>query len=132
LLAYETLRNVKNAEYDLGEAEVNTLGYQLLYGDKRATDSIAIFKLNTKEHPMSSNAFDSLGEAYWRNRNSDLAIASYETALKLDPSNGGSAAMSRKIRLTRWITLSSYIIGAVVVLTILAALVLRKRSGATN
>jgi CubicO group peptidase (beta-lactamase class C family) len=131
LLAYETLRNAKNAEYDLGEAEVNTLGYQLLYGDKRATDSIAIFKLNTKEHPMSSNAFDSLGEAYWRNGNSDLAIASYETALKLDPSNGDSAAMSRKIRLTRWITLSSYIIGAVVVLTLLAALVLRKRSGAS-
>jgi CubicO group peptidase (beta-lactamase class C family) len=67
LQTYDALKNAKNADYDLGETELNTLGYQLLYGDKRVTDSIAIFKLNTTEHPMSSNAFDSLGEAYWRN-----------------------------------------------------------------
>ncbi len=61
---YDALKNANSNDYDLGESELNTLGYQLLYGDKRVSDAIAIFKLNTMEHPASSNAFDSLSEAY--------------------------------------------------------------------
>jgi len=98
LQTYDALKNAKNADYDLGETELNTLGYQLLYGDKRVTDSIAIFKLNTREHPMSSNAFDSLGEAYWRNGDKDLAINSYQTAVKLDPTNNHAAEMLRELK----------------------------------
>lgn len=60
LQKYDILKNEKSADYDLGESELNTLGYQLLYGDKRVSDAVAIFSLNTKEHPNSSNAFDSL------------------------------------------------------------------------
>jgi len=95
---YEALKNGKNADYDLGESEVNTLGYQLLYADKRLSDAISIFKLNTTEHPTSSNAFDSLGEAYQRNGEKALAINSYETAVKLDPTNGHAAAMLRELK----------------------------------
>jgi CubicO group peptidase (beta-lactamase class C family) len=98
LQTYDVLKNAKNADYDLGESELNTLGYQLLYGDKRLTDSIAIFKLNTREHPMSSNAFDSLGEAYWRNGNKDLAVISYQTAVKLDPTNSHAAEMLKELK----------------------------------
>jgi hypothetical protein len=66
LNTYDTLKN--GSEYDLGESELNILGYQLLYGDKKAGNAIAIFKLNATAHPQSSNAFDSLGEAYRVNR----------------------------------------------------------------
>jgi hypothetical protein len=69
---------------------------------------------------------DSLGEAYLVNRERDLAIASYESALKLDPSNGHAAAMLRKLRLSRWLPLSTCFIGAVGVLALLVALILRK------
>jgi len=95
---YDSLRNDKSADYDLGESELNTLGYQLLYRDKRPDDAIAIFKLNTTEHPASSNAFDSLGEAYWRNREKDLAIKSYQTAVKLDPTNGHAVSRLRDLK----------------------------------
>ena len=84
---YGVLKNEKAADYDLGETELNTLGYQLLYGDKSASDAVAIFHLNITEHPNSSNAFDSLGEAYAA-AESEGAIRSYRTALKLDPTNG--------------------------------------------
>ena len=84
--------------YDLGESELNTLGYQLLYGDKRVNDAIAIFKLNTAEHPASSNAFDSLGEAYQQNGEKNLARSCYQTAVKLDATNGHAAAMLRGLR----------------------------------
>lgn len=98
LQAYEALKNAKSVDYDLGEIELNTLGYQLLYGDKRITDSIAIFKLNTTEHPMSSNAFDSLGEALSRNGDKDLARNSYQTAVKLDPTNGHAVEMLKELK----------------------------------
>ena len=125
LARYQAMKS--GSEYDLGESELNTLGYQLLYVDRNAGEAVAIFKLNTIEHPQSSNTFDSLGEAYQVNRERDLAIASYESALKLDPSNGHAAAMLRKLRLSRWLPLSTCIIGAFGVLALLLALVLRKR-----
>jgi CubicO group peptidase (beta-lactamase class C family) len=98
LQIYEGLKNEKGSEYDFGESELNTLGYQLLYGDKRVSDAIAIFELSIREHPASSNAFDSLGEAYRQNGEKDLAINSYQTAAKLDPTNGHAAAMLKELR----------------------------------
>jgi CubicO group peptidase (beta-lactamase class C family) len=95
---YAVLRNEKDAGYDLGESELNTLGYELLYVDKRLSDAIAIFKLNTTEHPTSSNAFDSLGEAYSKNGEKDLAIKSYQTAVKLDPTNGHALSALRDLK----------------------------------
>lgn len=94
---FAALRHDQSSDYDFGESELNTLGYQLLYGDKRARDAIAIFKLNTAEHPTSSNAFDSLGEAYRQNGGKDLASSSYRTAVKLDPTNGHAAQMLREL-----------------------------------
>jgi CubicO group peptidase (beta-lactamase class C family) len=96
--AYGSLRDATNADYDVGESELNTLGYQLLYGDKRVGDAIAIFRLNTTEHPASSNAFDSLGEAYQQAGEKDLAIRSYQSAVRLDPANGHAAAMLRELK----------------------------------
>jgi CubicO group peptidase (beta-lactamase class C family) len=98
LQRYDILNNEKSADYDLGESELNTLGYQLLYGDKRVSDAVAIFSLNAKEHPTSSNAFDSLGEAYWRNGQKSLAISTYQSALKLDPTNGHAASMLKELQ----------------------------------
>jgi CubicO group peptidase (beta-lactamase class C family) len=95
---YYALKNAPKTDYDLGESELNTLGYQLLYGDKKVSDAIAIFKLNTTEHPTSSNAFDSLGEAYWRNGEKNLAINSYQTAVRLDSGNGHAASMLRELK----------------------------------
>jgi tetratricopeptide (TPR) repeat protein len=106
--SYNDLKNRKDSNYDLGETELNTLGYQLLYADKRANDAVVVFKLNATEHPASSNAFDSLGEAYRRNREKDLAISSYQTAAKLDPANGHAAAMLKELKSsgTNWIAVA--------------------------
>ena len=73
---------MRGSDYDVGESELNSLGYRLLYVDRNAGEAVAIFKLNTIEHPESSNALDSLGEGYQVNRERDLAIASYESALE--------------------------------------------------
>jgi CubicO group peptidase (beta-lactamase class C family) len=98
LKMYADLKAGGDANYDFGESELNTLGYALLYGDKKPNDAVAIFRLNTAGHPVSSNAFDSLGEAYSQNGQKALAIQSYQTAVKLDPANGHAVSMLKQLK----------------------------------
>ena len=127
LNTYDTLK-IGN-EYDLGESELNALGYQLLYGDKEAGNAIAILNLNATVHPKSSNAFDSLGEAYRMNRETSLAINCYKEAVSLDPTNGHAAAMLKELELARArrvAILMACVLGAL----ILAAIRLRRQARA--
>jgi tetratricopeptide (TPR) repeat protein len=79
------------SEYNFAEAELNMLGYRLLQANKLA-DAVEIFKLNVEMYPQSANAYDSLGEAYMRHGNKDLAIANYKKSLELDPKNTNATA----------------------------------------
>ena len=71
---YESLRAANDGAYDFSESELNSLGYQLLYGNGKTSEAIEIFKLNTVAYPQSSNTFDSLAEAYHMSGNKELAI----------------------------------------------------------
>ena len=70
--------------YDLGEEELNTLGYFLL-GEKQTSDALRVFRMNIEAFPDSANARDSLGEALEIAGDKAGAKAAYEQALKLDP-----------------------------------------------
>ncbi len=66
------------------EIELNQYGYQLLnQGEKEK--AIEIFVLNTKQHPKSANAWDSLGEAYVGQGDKKNAIINFKKALSLNP-----------------------------------------------
>lgn len=51
------------------------------------TDAIAIFKLIIAEFPNSTNAFDSMGEAYLQAKDSSRALQNYEQSLRMNPDN---------------------------------------------
>lgn len=68
------------------EAEMNTKGYQILQEGK-IKEAIKLFTLITIAYPYSANAFDSLGEAYLKDGQTDLAIKNYEKSLELNPNN---------------------------------------------
>jgi len=68
------------------EREMNALGYKYLQEGK-IKDAIKLFILNTIAFPNSSNVFDSLGEAYMKDNQYDLAIKNYEESLALDSKN---------------------------------------------
>jgi tetratricopeptide (TPR) repeat protein len=68
------------------EGMLNQLGYTLL-GQASTDLAIAVFRLNTTEHPASGNTFDSLGEAYLAKGDKQAARAAYEKSLALDPQN---------------------------------------------
>ncbi|HSU97880.1 MAG TPA: serine hydrolase [Gemmatimonadaceae bacterium] len=95
---YQLARAGRDTTYDLSEPELNSLGYQLLAGDHKTSDAIEIFKLNTVAYPASSNAFDSLAEAYEVNGNKELAIRNYRKAVALDPTNLHAVDMLKKLK----------------------------------
>jgi len=83
---YREIRSSGQAEFDVAEAQLNRLGYELL-GEKRPADAVEIFKLNVETFAESGNAHDSLAEAYMESGQNELAIKHYEKALELDPTN---------------------------------------------
>ncbi len=86
--------------YDVSEEEINSLGYMLLRDNKTA-EAIEIFKLNVSEHPKAWNAYDSLGEAYMKQGNKELAIANYQKSLELNPNNENGREMLKKLAVVK-------------------------------
>jgi tetratricopeptide (TPR) repeat protein len=88
----------KDSEYDFNEGELNGLGYELLYGENRTGDAMGVFQWNADAHPGSSNAFDSLAEAYRKKGDKSQAIRYYQKAVELDPTNLHAVAMLKELR----------------------------------
>jgi len=76
---------------------INSAGY-LLLGQERAERALTVFELNTRLHPGSANAWDSLGEAHMNLGHDDEAIRCYEKSLELNPRNDNARGMIERIR----------------------------------
>jgi len=94
---YQELREDGSGQYFFTEGLMNALGYRLLGKDKTA-DAIEIFKFNAKEYPGSFNVYDSLGEAYYKLGDLDLASRNFERSVELNPNNENGKAMLQKIQ----------------------------------
>jgi CubicO group peptidase (beta-lactamase class C family) len=97
IAAYHRLRTTEPNTYDFTEGELNRLGYALL-GTRDVAGAVRIFELNAEQYPGSSNAFDSLGEAYNRANRRDDSRKAYSRALELDPANANARAMLQKLK----------------------------------
>jgi len=98
LACYDELKKQTGA---VDESTLNGLGYHLLYsGMGRDMEQVAvqIFQKNVQEHPQSSNAYDSLGEAYMKVGQKDLAIQNYEKSLQMNPHNENAVRQLNKLR----------------------------------
>ena len=82
--ATEAEKIMKDALPNATEVEINAYGYQLM-GAGNNDKAIEIFVLNTNRFPKSSNAWDSLGEAYFTKGDKKNAIASFKKSLSLNP-----------------------------------------------
>ena len=60
--------------------------------------AIAIFRANVERFPGSANVYDSLGEAYMKKGEKELAIANYEKSLERNPANRNAEEMLKKLR----------------------------------
>lgn len=95
---YKNAKTRHRDKYNFAEAEmaINSLGYYLL-GLGEVDSAIEIFKFNTREYPNSANTYDSLGEAYLADGDTEKARENYEKSLQLDPDNEHAVEMLRNI-----------------------------------
>ena len=80
----------------LEEYLMNAFGYELLRSDK-VDEAIEVFKFNVEQFPESFNVYDSLGEAFMKNGDKDLAIQNYKKSLELNPANNNAVEMLKRL-----------------------------------
>ncbi len=78
-------------EYYVLHAEIDQYAFYMML-DKKLDDALEIFLVLADLFPESDIAFDSLGEVYMRKENTEMAIASFEKALELNPDNRNASA----------------------------------------
>ncbi|MEJ5102737.1 tetratricopeptide repeat protein [Chryseobacterium sp. MYb328] len=91
---YHALKS-KNPTLNFEDTLLN-IAYTLMNSD-RLNESIKVFELNVKENPASFNAFDSLAEGYFNNKQFELSKENYEKSLELNPKNENAKEMLLKI-----------------------------------
>jgi len=91
------LNKAEYSKYSLFEDQLTVAGYDYLNQNK-TNDAIKIFNLITELFPESWNAYDSLGEAYMKAGNKELAIENYEKSLKLNPNSKSGTEALKKLR----------------------------------
>ncbi len=87
---YHQLKKDNPNDYNFeSERELNIYGYSLFQVGK-TKEAIEIFKLLVSEFPNAPNPYDSLGEAYLKDGNEELALLNYEKSVEIDPKNMGA------------------------------------------
>ncbi|KPJ59219.1 MAG: hypothetical protein AMJ46_11985 [Latescibacteria bacterium DG_63] len=94
---YHELKEEQSGEYFFSERSFNLLGYRLL-GKEKIQEALEIFKLNAEAYPDSWNVYDSLGEAYAKSGNNELAIENYQKSLDLNPDNEHGKKMLEELQ----------------------------------
>ena len=87
----------KEPEYNISEDALNTLGYDLMRGEKNK-DALAIFKLNTELYPTSANVWDSYSECLLAVNKKEDSINAYMKSLELNPKNENARQMLQQIK----------------------------------
>lgn len=78
-------------QYWHSEGDLNEWAYSF-FQKNELEKALEIFKLNVFLHPESANVYDSLGDAYLKSGNKELAVKNYKKALAIDP--GKKSAMN--------------------------------------
>ncbi len=98
-MAFQQIRENVIFKNNNFETHLNDVGYFWLYSLKNLKKSIDVFELNASQHPKSWNVFDSLAEAYEKDRNYQKAIANYRISQKLNPDKQYKERTIDKIKL---------------------------------
>jgi tetratricopeptide (TPR) repeat protein len=73
-------------DFKLDEETLNFWASTLM-GENHLAEATDLFKLGVQVYPSSWNAYDSLGEAYMKAGEKQLAIDNYKKSLELNPAN---------------------------------------------
>jgi len=96
----DSLKGRSSREVDYENA-LNKVGYVILENYEDTERAIRIFKLIVQEFPQSSNAFDSLGEAFERKNDYENAILNYQKACDLSTDENYRMSVGKKVKKLR-------------------------------
>ena len=82
------------------EGMINQVGHQLL-ANYKYDKAIKLFKMNVINYPVSSLAFESLGEAYLAKGDTLSAIKNYQKAVKANPGNTKAIEVLKTIQVQK-------------------------------
>jgi tetratricopeptide (TPR) repeat protein len=85
-----------NPDFKLNEDTINSWAYQLM-DEKHLPEATELLKLNVQMYPESWNVYDSLGEAYMKTGQRELAIENYKKSLEKNPENTNAIKMLKKL-----------------------------------
>jgi CubicO group peptidase (beta-lactamase class C family) len=91
------LKKTTSSSYQLDESSLDQVGHTLLESGK-TLDAIEVFKANVQNYPKSADVYASLGEAYMRSEQKQLALENYEKSLTLAPSNASAIEGIKKLK----------------------------------
>jgi tetratricopeptide (TPR) repeat protein len=86
-----------NPDFKLDEQTMVSWGFALRWFE-HYPEAIAIFKIDTGLFPDQAYIYDDLADAYAKNGQKDLAIASYEKSLAMKPDNPDAKAELEKLK----------------------------------
>lgn len=95
---YRQQKATNNKTILFTENQINTLGYEYL-GNNLIDDAILLFKFNVEVFPESFNVYDSLGEAFMKANNYELAMVNYKKSLELNPKNSNAVEQIKKLNI---------------------------------
>ena len=93
----ELFHQLRQTDPDLqifSEIAMNQLGYEFLSANK-IEEATELFKLNVIAYPDAWNTYDSLGEAYMIQGNTELAIKNYTKSVELNSNNQNGKGIAK-------------------------------------
>jgi tetratricopeptide (TPR) repeat protein len=97
LQKYYDLKQSPSSGYELDESSLDQVGHTLLESGN-TLDAIEVFKANAQNYPKSPDVYASLGEAYVRSGQKQLALENYEKSLALAPDNKDTVEAIKKLQ----------------------------------
>jgi len=96
LQAFQAIQQKDSLNKTIRQRTLNTMGYRYLRKNDFES-AIEMFKINTVLYPKSSNTFDSLGEAYYLNKDTLNAIDNFKKALAINPENRSAKRFLKRL-----------------------------------
>ena len=98
LAGYLAIQQRDSLDKNIRERTLNSLGYRAIR-NKKYQKAIDVFKINTALYPMSSNTYDSLGDAFWKIKDTTNALVNFKKALSINPENRRATRFLKKHKL---------------------------------
>ncbi len=89
--------NPENPTYDISEAALNDLGYDLM-DESKLNDAKKVFKIGIELYPNAYNLYDSYGECLFQLKEYENATKAFKRALELNPESVNSKRMLEHLK----------------------------------